>query len=62
MCGTEQGLFARVRRHSSAVVIRSTDESGHSFEAQFPLDPILLRAEAAKVCDLLLLPYLLALY
>ena len=62
MFGTDQGLFARVRRHSSAVVIRSTDETGLTFEAQFLLDPTLLRAEAAKVCDLLPLLYLLALY
>lgn len=49
VCGTEQGLFARVRRHSSAVVIRSTDETGHTFQVQLPLDPAVLRAEAAKV-------------
>jgi galactokinase len=48
VCGTEQGLFARVRRHPSAVVIRSTDEAGRAFETQLPLNPTALRAEAAK--------------
>ena len=43
VCGTEQGLFARVRRHPTAIILRSTDERGVSTTAELPLDTRELR-------------------
>lgn len=48
MCGTDQGLFARVRKNATEIKLRSLDEEGKLSTIELPLDPRKLLAIAKQ--------------